>query len=202
MNKQIKILNQETVYNGFFRLDLFTLQHSLYAGGLSAPLKREVFRRGQCVAVLLYDPNRDEVVLIEQFRIGAYKDNEQAWLLEIVAGAVEDGESVAEVAHRESLEEAGCLISNLFEVMQFYTTPGGCSERITLFCAQVDSSLITGIHGLTEEGEDILVKTVKVDQVAKMLEQGKFVSAIPILALQWLITHRQQLQQQWCDETR
>lgn len=195
--KQFEVLQQETVYEGFFRLEQYTIKHTLFKGGWSQPITRELFRRGNCVAVLLYDPDRDEVVLIEQFRVGAVHQPQRAWLIEIVAGAIETGETPEEVAVREAEEEAGCKILDLLEIQQFYTTPGGCSERITLFCGRVDSSSVGGVHGLVEEDEDIHVTAVKFAEVFQMLEDGKIESGIPIIAIQWLYIHRDELRKRW-----
>lgn len=197
MDKQFEILNSRTVYAGFFRLEQYTLKHTLFNGGWSSPLTRELFRRGNCVAVLLYDPNRDEVVVIEQFRVGAILQPQRAWLLEIVAGAIEEGETAEEVAYREAREEAGCEILDLIEIQSFYTTPGGSSEWLTLFCGRVDSSKVGGIHGLNEEDEDIRVNAVKFEVAFQMLEDGKFESGIPIIAIQWLYIHRGKLRENW-----
>ena len=196
-DKTFEILSRETVYDGFFRLEKYSLRHSLYRGGCSDILSRELFCRNNCVAVLLYDPDRDEVILTEQFRVGALQRPQRAWLLEIVAGAIEAGETAAEVAYREAREEAGCDISELLEIMQFYTTPGGSSERITLFCGRVDGSQAGGIHGLQEEGEDILVSSVKAEQVFELLSKGAIESGPAIIALQWLQINRQWLRDKW-----
>ena len=195
MSKGVEILQQQSVYSGFFRLERYTIKHTLFAGGWSRPISRELFRRNDCVAVLLYDPQRDAVVMLEQFRIGAILHEHEPWLLEIVAGAIEEGETAREVACRESLEEAGCEVLELEEIMQFYTTPGGSSERITLYYAQVDSSQLGGVHGLVAEDEDILVSVIPAEQVFQLLTERKIVSAIPILALQWLYIHRSRLRQ-------
>jgi len=197
MDKQFEILTQETVYQGFFRLEKYRLRHTLFAGGWSSEINRELFRRGNCVAVLLYDPHADKVVLIEQFRTGAILKPEKAWLLEIVAGAIEKGETPEEVAYRESLEEAGCEIQQLIVINEFYTTPGGSSEWITLFCGKVDSTQAGGIHGLDHEDEDILVRAVDFNEAYLMLENGEIESAIPIIAIQWLALNRQKLKQKW-----
>lgn len=196
-SKEFEVLEKEIVYQGFFRLEQYTLKHTLFKGGWSQPITRELFRRGNCVGVLLYDPDRDEVVLIEQFRVGAVFQPQRAWLIEIVAGAIEEGESAEEVAYREALEEAGCEIQELLKIQEFYTTPGGCSERITLFCGRVDSRSVGGIHGLAEEDEDIHVTAVKFAEVFKMLEDGQIESGIPIIAIQWLYIHRDQLRARW-----
>lgn len=201
MEKSFEILERKTVYDGFFRLEQFTLRHTLFNGGWSQPIHRELFRRGEGAAVLLYDPDRDEVVLIEQFRIGAVYQPERAWLLEIVAGAVEEGETAAEVAIREAEEEAGCNIVELMEIQRFYSTPGGFAERITLFCGRIDAAGVGGIHGLDEEGEDILVSALKSEQVFQWLEEGRIESAIPIIAIQWLYIHRERLRARWCKQS-
>ncbi len=197
MDKQFEILAKDIVYQGFFRVEKYRLKHTLFGGGWSAEITRELFMRGSCVAVLLYDPDADKVVLIEQFRTGAVLNPDKAWLVEIVAGAIEEGESAEEVAYRESLEEAGCEIEQLMLINEFYTTPGGSSEWISLFCGKVDSAGVGGIHGLDHEDEDILVRAVDFNETYLMLENGEIASAIPIIAIQWLALNRQKLKQQW-----
>jgi ADP-ribose pyrophosphatase len=193
--KKFTILEEKIQYQGFFSLKSFTLKHTLYKGGWSQPITREIFQRGNCVAVLLYDPIRDEVVIIEQFRIGAMQMPDQAWLLEIVAGAIEPGETAEEVAYRESIEEAGCEIQQLIKINDFFTSPGGTSELLSLFYGRVDTTHIGGIHGLDHEDEDIFVTTMKFDKVYQLLLDGKILSAIPIIAIQWLFINRENLRQ-------
>lgn len=192
-NKNFEILDKETIYEGFFKLEKYHLKHTLFDGGLSPQITRELFRRGNCVAVLLYDPQRDEVVLIEQFRIGAILQSKSPWLVEIVAGAIELDEQAADVAIRESMEEAGCTIQELTLIKEFYTSPGGTSEWLSLYLGYVDSLQIGGIHGVDHEGEDIRVFTVKFEEAYRMMEQGRIDSAIPIIALQWLHIHHDEL---------
>jgi ADP-ribose pyrophosphatase len=197
MSKEFKIINKEILYSGFFRMEKYCLQHTLYAGGWSAAINRELFVRGSCVAVLLYDPERDKVVLIEQFRAGAILQPDRAWLVEIVAGAIEEGETAIEVAYRESIEEAGCEIQELIVINEFYTTPGGASERITLFCGKIDSTQVGGIHGLDHEDEDIWVRSVDFDEAYRMVESNEIESAIPIIAIQWLALNKEKIRQKW-----
>ena len=197
MNKEFKIINKEILYSGFFRMEKYCLKHTLYGGGWSAEINRELFVRGSCVAVLLYDPERNKVVLIEQFRAGAILNPDRAWLVEIVAGAIEENETAKEVAYRESIEEAGCEIQELIVINEFYTTPGGASERITLFCGKIDSSKVGGIHGLDHEDEDIWVRTVDFDEAYRMVENNEIESAIPIIAIQWLALNKEKILQKW-----
>lgn len=193
VERSYQLVEETTVYRGFFSLLKLKFRHTLYGGGWSEILNRELFHRSSCVAVVPYDPVRDEVVLIEQFRVGAMQVHEDPWLLEIVAGAIEQGESPDEVAHRETLEEAGCTLKELIRIGAFFTTPGGCSEKITLYCGIVDAAGVGGVHGLAEEHEDILVRPVPFDEAMRLLESGRIESAIPIIGLQWLALNRERL---------
>lgn len=190
MAREFELIDKESVYEGFFVMEKYRLRHTLFAGGWSGEISRELFRRNNCVAVLLYDPDADRVVLLEQFRVGAAVNSGHAWLVEIVAGAIDEGETPEQVAYRESKEEAGCDILELKLINRFYTTPGGSSEMISLFYGRVDSKQVGGIYGLEHEGEDIFVYTVTFDEAYAMLEAGKIESAIPVIALQWLALNR------------
>lgn len=188
-----EVIQVEKLYTGYFRYLKYHLRHTLFKGGWSPVMGRELFDRGACVAVVLYDPHQDAVVLIEQFRVGAMHVQENAWLVEIVAGAIEPGEDPRDVARRETREEAGCEIQKLTEVCSFFTSPGACSEKITLFCGLVDSRNVGGLHGLDDENEDIRVKVLPFAEVMALLDSGKIESAIPIIGLQWLARHRDEL---------
>ena len=194
MSKAYEVMEESPVYRGFFNLSQYRLRHTLFGGGWSDPLIRELFHRGRCVAVIPYDPVTDQVLLIEQFRIGAVGDKPVPWLVEIVAGAVESGEAPEEVARREAMEEAGCVLEELIVIGEFYTTPGGCSEKVSVFCGLVQGELREGIFGLVEEDEDIRVLVVALDEALAWLKSGIIDSAIPALALQWLALNRERLQ--------
>jgi ADP-ribose pyrophosphatase len=165
---------------------------------MSPWLTRELFERGHAAAVLPYDPVLDQVVLLEQFRIGALMAPGGPWLLEIVAGIIEPGETAAAVVQREMLEEAGCHLLALEPICDYLVSPGGTSERISLYCGRVDASGAGGIHGLAEEGEDIRVSAVSFAEAMALLASGRLNSASPIIALQWLQMNRGRLRQTWC----
>lgn len=187
-----KLLNREIAYDGFFKVEICQLEHELFAGG-NVTIKRELFHRGDAVAVLLYDPVNDKVVMVEQFRVGALEDETGPWLLEVVAGIVESGESAKEVAQRECHEEAGLEVHAFESVHSFYPSPGGCSERLYLLCGLVDSSKADGIHGIADEGEDIRVVVMDYEEVENLLGTDRISSASAIIALQWLQLHRERL---------
>ena len=156
-------------------------------------VQRELFHRGDAVAVLLYDPSKDKIVLIEQFRVGAIDDENGPWLLEIVAGVVEPGESITDVARRECKEEAGIDVHSFETVHSFYSSPGGCSEKIHILCALIDSEGVAGVFGLEEEGEDIKVLLIDFTDLHDLMVSQKIGSAIPLVALQWLQLNRERL---------
>ena len=191
---KVEIIKKWATHEGFFRLDKYRLRHELFRGGMSREMSRELFERGHAVAMLPYDPKRDELVLLEQFRIGAIHDPDGPWLTEIVAGMIGAGESAAEVARREAMEEAGCQVAELIPVSRYYVSPGGTSETIELYCGIVDASQVQeGIYGLEEENEDIRVFKASFDEAVTWLESGRINSAAPIIALQWLILNRERL---------
>lgn len=179
------------------QLSCYQLKHTLYLGGWGQTLQRELLKRRNAVAVIPYDPVNDKIILIEQFRIGAIKEGDAAWLTEIVAGEIEEGELPDAVARRETQEEAGCSIGDLHHCLDFYLSPGGSTEKISLFCGQVDATGIGGVHGLAEEGEDIKVTVVGFGEAIEMLNQGLIQSAIPIVGIQWLAMNRDRIRSQW-----
>jgi ADP-ribose pyrophosphatase len=195
----LEILDRETAYRGFFRVDRYRLRHRLYAGGWSVALSREVMDRGNAAGVLLYDPARDAVVLIEQFRLAAHLAGYPARQLEIVAGIVDrDGESEIDVARREALEEAGLSVAGeLVPIHRFLTSPGGTTETVALFCGRVDAGSAGGIHGLAAEHEDIKVVVKSYDEVRRMLRAGRIDNAFTLIALYWLAANRMRLRRLW-----
>lgn len=175
----------------------YEFRHKLFAGGWSPTISREVFERGHAIAVLLYDPTRSEFVLIEQFRIGAMATSETPWLLEIVAGIIEQDENPEDVCRRETHEEAGLKIGNLSKALSYLSSPGGTTERIHIYVGEVDASQATGIHGLEHEGEDILVHRVVESQAMSYLEDGKIDNAASVIALQWFALNKSRVLNEW-----
>lgn len=194
---RVEILDRTTCYQGFFRIDRYRLRHRLFNGGWGAEVVREVFERGHAAAVLLYDPTRDEVVLIEQFRVGALGGNDDPWLVEIVAGIIEPDETPEAVVRREAIEESGCQITTLVPICDYFVSPGGTTERLALFCGRVDASQAGGIHGLAEEHEDIRVMVMRAEEAFEQISSGGIRAAAPIIALQWLQLNREGLRHRW-----
>jgi ADP-ribose pyrophosphatase len=191
-----ELLEKKVLYKRNFRLDEYRLKHQRFGGG-TFEVVREVFERGTAVAVLPYDAKRDRLILIEQFRAGAIDFTDNPWLLELVAGIREAGESPEEVARREAREEAGCEIGELLPVHNYLVSPGGSTESCAIFVASIDSEGLGGIHGLDEEHEDIKVHVFEREAALAMLEDGKINNAITLIGLQWLALHHKELRQRW-----
>jgi ADP-ribose pyrophosphatase len=196
-NPRVEVLDKTICYDGFFRMERYRLRHQLFRGGWSRELTRELFERGHAAAVLPYDPVRDAVVLVEQFRIGALEAPGGPWLLEIVAGIIDPGETPEEVVRREAVEEANCQIQELIHICDYFVSPGGTSECISLFCGKVDATHVGGLHGLAAEEEDIRVVVVPFSEAIAQMHAGKINSAAPIIGLQWLQLNHARLQVVW-----
>jgi ADP-ribose pyrophosphatase len=190
------------VFGNLFRVKRARLQHRRFDGRMSEPITRISFERGDSVGVLLHDPGEDAVLLVRQFRYPVFttldaeeRDGEgarQAWILELVAGAVDSGRTVGQVARKELLEEAGCrVIGDLEPITTLYPSPGGTSERIHLFLGEVAGGLcVDKGGGVASGGEDIQTVVVPLDEAMEMVASGEIQDAKTIVALQYLVLRK------------
>lgn len=198
-NMKWSIIEKHPLYQGFFSLAGYLLKHELFAGGESPVIRRELMDRGHAAAVLPYDPHRDEVVLIEQFRVGAMDDETGPWVIEIIAGLQEPGESAEALVRREAVEEAGCSVTVLLPIHRYYSSPGSSNERIRIYLGRTDTTHVGGIHGLEHEGEDIRVHVLGSREAFEWLDSGRIDSALPIIALQWFRLHYEDVRRAWLE---
>ena len=195
--QDVKVIEKKPLHQGFFKTTLYRLQHRLFAGGWSEEIEREVMDRGHAVVVLPYDIERDEIVMLEQFRVGAIATSNSPWLIELVAGMTEPGEDIEDVARREMEEEAGLQAQQLSFALSYLSSPGGLTERIYIYIAQVDASTASDFGGLASEHEDIRVQAVPRAEVMQLLDEGVIDNAATVIALQYLALHRQRLLDEW-----
>lgn len=193
----VEVLCEESRWKGFFEVVNVTLRHRLFNGGWSDHVQRVVARRREAVGVLIYDPKRDTLAVAEQFRIGALNSTSSPWLMELIAGLMEPGESPEEVARRESEEEAGVSLRALEHVASYYSSPGGSDEYFHLYCGAADLSQAAGLHGLPEENEDIRLHVLPVDEVLAMAEDGRINNAHSLVATHWFARHHERLKSHW-----
>jgi len=191
---QCEVLNKEIVYQGFFQMEKYRVRHKLFAGGWSAPIDRELFQRGAAVGIVLYDPVHRLVGLVEQFRIGALTEPAGPWLMEVVAGMIDKGESPEEVARRELIEEAGIEQVIILPICSYLVSPGGTNEKLYLYAGLTDlSSREGGLFGLKEEGEDIRFHIIPVDEAFDALQSDRFNNAATTVSLMWVQLNQQKL---------
>ncbi len=195
--EDVEIIAKKPVYEGFFKMMLYHVSHRIFAGGWTPTLDREIFSRKPVAGVIPFDPILDKVVFVEQFRLGALEDNVSPWLLEIVAGVIEPGETPENMAYRETKEEAGLDVLELMPVMDYWTSPGGTDEYLSLFCAKVDASNAGGLHGMPHEHEDIRVSVMDSQAAFDAVESGRINNAATIIGLQWLQIHHDALRAKW-----
>jgi ADP-ribose pyrophosphatase len=193
-----EIIDAANVFARYLRIDTFRFQHRLFSGEWSAVRSYDVLRRGRAVAIILYDPDRDSVVLVEQFRLPALLAGSSPWQLEAAAGMIDTDETSEMVAVRETREETGLgLIGEPIVIQRYLPSAGGSDESVVLFCGRVDSALAAGVHGLPEEHEDIRVAVKTLAEIEAMLDAGAIENGHTLIALYWLLRHRDRLQQLW-----
>ncbi|HSG88987.1 MAG TPA: ADP-ribose diphosphatase [Pseudomonadales bacterium] len=198
--KDVEIIERRTAFEGFFRMDVLRLRHRLFEGGWSSEMTRELFVRGPAVVLVPFDPVLDEVVMVEQFRIGSLEHGPSPWQMEFVAGIADAGEAPEAVARREAREEAGLEVGEIVPVHHYQVSPGGNTEAIRVYCGRVDARTAHGVHGLDSEHEDIRVHRVPFAEAFAAMEAGQVRNAAGIVGLQWLALHRQALVARWLED--
>ncbi|MBF9029739.1 NUDIX domain-containing protein [Rhodobacterales bacterium HKCCE3408] len=188
----VKIVEDHFDFTGFFALQTLQLRHPRIDGGPEMEIRRTVFRAGEAATVLPYDPVRDRVLFVEQFRVAPFVQTDpDPWLLEPVAGIVDAGETPESTARREAEEEAGVVIGALHFIARYYPSPGATAQILHSYIGLTDlPDDLEGTGGLDHEGEDIAVHVVSFDRAMEMLSTGELANAPAILSLQWLAANR------------
>lgn len=196
--KNVEILEKNNLYKKFFEVDEYVMRYPQYNGEMSRPVKREVMDRGHAVGILLFDPVKDKIALVEQFRCGVYLNGDYPWVLEVVAGMVDhENETPQDVALREAQEEAGAKVTALEHIARYYSSPGGITETLELFCGRVDVDTLPAYAGLDVEDEDIRIVVMDAAEAEKLVADGKINNGITIIALQWLMLNKAALLKKW-----
>ncbi len=195
---KVEHLGTEVLADGFFRYERLALRTDTFAGQTTEPMYREVLRSGAAVAVLLNDPVAHRLILIEQFRVGAWLNGlGSAWLLECVAGRIDEGETPEAAARREAKEETNCRVEKLEFVGSYLSTPGISDEMVDVYVGQVDSTQVGGVHGEEDEQEDIRTVILGVEEALAAADNGAVVNVMCAVALFWFARHGEALRQRW-----
>lgn len=181
----VTIETSDRVWDGFRPVDLLRHRHETPAGDTSPALSHEVLRGRRVVAVIPYDPARDEIVLLRQFRLAAHIAHGRGELIEIPAGGVDPDEDLAVAARRELAEETGLVASDLVPAVSALPSPGSTVEYFDLFLARVDAATRRGVAGLHHEGEVIATHAVPAAEAFRAARSGAMTNGYALLALFW-----------------
>ena len=183
--KKVVVLRRKRVFDDVFKIDEAEVQFELRNGQMSPPVRRLSFERGDSVAAIVWRRDTDALLFTEQFRFSTVAEG-PGWLLEIIAGMIDAGETADAAIRREIEEELGYRIDQVIPISTFYLSPGGSSERIWLFFVEVSGTeQVSDGGGLSTEHEDIQVVTMARPDARLALDQQRFVDAKTIVGLQW-----------------
>lgn len=184
--KKVDIISKKRVFNGFLKVDEYELRHEKFDGSMSEVINRLTIERGDSCAVLIYNKDKEKYVLVNQFRHATYGKN-SGWLTELVAGSVPEDETPMECMVKEIEEEAGYKVDSIEHLYTAYTSPGGLSERLFLYYAEVsDNQKVSHGGGLDDEHEDIEVQYYTWEELWAMVSSGKCLDMKAITAVQWV----------------
>jgi len=185
MPSRVEIHSRRRVFDGFFKIEEAELAYERFDGSMTPPLKRLVFERGDSVAALVYHREEDRLLFLRQFRYPTYEKG-PGWVTEVVAGMQEHGEPAEDALKREILEEIGYEVSHLEPIATFYVSPGGSSERIVLYYAEVTAAgKVAAGGGLIEENEDIVTVSYSPAELAQAVATGQIQDAKTLIGILW-----------------
>lgn len=189
-SKDVEVTSRESLFRGFIQVEKVSLRHRLFnQTEYTHVLQRELIHRPEAAGVLLYNDQRQQFALIEQFRVGAINDPDSPWQLEVIAGVLDGDETPESCIRRETLEESGCTVNHLRHLFSFYPSAGACSELFHLYAAETNLPAEGGVFGMPDEGENILLHLFDYSEISTLLSQGRLRNAPVIMALQWLSQH-------------
>lgn len=194
----LEVHEDSIAWTGRFTLQKVRFSHERFDGTRSPELTWELWRRGQAVVVLPYDPWTDRLALIEQFRLPALAAGMTPVVLECAAGLLEPGEEPLPAAERELREETGLIPDRMEKIGRFMLMQGGCDENVHMWCGRVrlDASP-EGHFGLLAEGEDIRLRVMSAEEGFALVDNNSMENATGALALLWLRHHRERLRREW-----
>lgn len=194
----IEVIEKSSLYSGHLELQKFTFKHRLFNGTMSKPIIREVLVKPPFVGVLLFDPEAEVVIMVEQVRVGAVlNDKTSPWILELVAGLIEPNETALNAAKRETFEETGCQMLASEFICSYILSPGTSTEQAHLYCGHVKTPVSSGFYGLETEDEDIKTHIFKLSEIFGLLQNGLLTNAASIIGIMWLKENVEKLKAKW-----
>lgn len=194
----MKIISSKVVFEDYHRLEVYRVQpRSLKHEGWAHEMEREIWFGKKIASVMLYIPETDEILLNQQFRLGAaLAGAEDPFMFETAAGAVDEGESVEAAARREAFEETGCEVLDLEFFGKVYSSPGCMAEEYHMYIGRI-AKATAGIYGHEHEGEEIKTHLLPVPTVLQMLDDGAITNVTTALGLNWFARNHARLRKKW-----
>jgi len=185
--KKVEIESQRYLLKDVFRVEEVFLRFEKFDGTMSDTIRRLNFDRGDSVAVLVYNLDTKKLLLLEQFRYPTYHKG-PGWIIEPIAGIVDEGEPPEETARREAHEETGLTVEKVEFIASFYPSPGGCSEQNFLYYAEIsgENAKYNEIGGLASENENIRTLELSLDEALEQVRKGEICDAKTIMGIYWL----------------
>ena len=185
--RRVDVRSRRRLLDDFFKVDDAELSFERFDGSMTPPVRRLVFERGDSVAAVVFDRDAERLLLTEQFRFPTFEKG-PGWLIEIIAGMIDRGEQPEVSIRREIEEELGYRANHIEHIATFYVSPGGSSERIWLYYAEVgEAGHVSAGGGLPGEHEDIRVVSIPPEEARTTLKDGKIADAKTIVGLQWFL---------------
>lgn len=191
-----RITGTRRVYDGFFKMDELTIEVDRHAGGTDT-ITRLNFERGHAVSILAYDPETDQVILVNEMRTGMLAAGDDPFSDALPAGMIDKGEDALTAARREMLEETGLTLENTEVIHKgAFVSPGGTSEKISLIFGTVSAKAAGGIHGKPGEGEDIKTVLLSSDDFIARVQSGAISDLKTVACAFWLAANRDRLRKE------
>lgn len=194
----VEVLGMERAYTSFLAVQEWRLRHRRFFGDWTHEVRRSVVAWGDAVTLLPYDPARDRVLVIEQFRPAPLaRGDRNPWCIEVIAGRIDSDETAEATARREAREEAGLEIGRTAEIGGYYPTPGLACEHLTAYVGEAVLDRPGGLHGLAGEGEDIRTMVLDFDAAMAAVAEGAVNTGPALVSLLWLAANRDRLRREW-----
>ncbi len=195
---KVKIINQTTIFDDFFKIKKANLQYEMFDGQMSKTITRLNCERRNSVGAVIFNRDTQKVVLVNQFRFPCYQEQKsqyhEGWISEIIAGIVDEGETSEDAIKRETKEETGYIVEKTEKIGKFYLSPGYSSEQITLYYIEIDKQTLQNTNrGLLSEGENIKIVEYDLKDLYSAIYKNKLEDAKTIIGIQYLLNKHQLL---------
>ncbi|WAC11148.1 GDP-mannose pyrophosphatase NudK [Dyadobacter pollutisoli] len=185
MNSRISIINEEVLSDNWYTLRKYTFDFQRHDGNWERQ-SREAYDRGNGATILLYNTDKQTVILTRQFRLPTYTNgNQTGMLIEACAGLL-DRDNAEDCIKREAEEETGYKLRSVRKIFEAYMSPGSVTEILYFFVAEyADNMKVSDGGGCETEQENIEVMEIPFANAIQMVASGEIRDAKTIMLIQY-----------------